>query len=233
MNINYVKHYSPSLGRDMEYKTYGDSGHAVLVFPSQNGRFFDYENMGMVNAVAHFIEEGKIRLICVDSIDGETWSNTNGDARWRIEQHERWYHYVVDEVIPGVRRNNETFIVTGCSMGGFHAGNFFFRRPDLFDTLIALSGLYHASYFFGNYVTNSFMATHLSTSSHGCQMTTTIGTSTATAGLYVVLDKADGRMTCWNQHAGLTPYWHRRVCHIGLTTGDMTLTTTGLGGRSR
>jgi len=22
-------------------------------------------------------------------------------------------------------------------MGGFHAGNFFFRRPDLFDTLLA------------------------------------------------------------------------------------------------
>lgn len=151
MNINYIKHYSQSLGRDMEYKTYGDSGRPVLVFPSQNGRFFDYENMGMVNAVAQFIEQGRIRLICVDSIDGETWSDTNGNPRWRIEQHERWYHYVIDEVIPEVRRGDETFIVTGCSMGGFHSGNFFFRRPDLFDTLIALSGLYHASYFFGDY----------------------------------------------------------------------------------
>jgi esterase/lipase superfamily enzyme len=36
-------------------------------------------------------------------------------------------------------------------MGGFHAGNFFFRRPDLFDTLVALSGLYYAGYFFPNY----------------------------------------------------------------------------------
>ena len=36
-------------------------------------------------------------------------------------------------------------------MGGFHAGNFFFRRPDLFDTLLALSGLYYAGYFFPNY----------------------------------------------------------------------------------
>ena len=129
MKIDYIKHFSKSLGRDMEYKTYGDSGRPVLVFPSQNGRFFDYENMGMVNAAAPFIEQGRIRLICVDSIDGETWSNYGGDARWRIEQHERWFHYVVDEVIPEVRRGDETFIVTGCSMGGFHAGNFFFRRP--------------------------------------------------------------------------------------------------------
>lgn len=151
MRIDYIKHYSQSLGRDMEYKTYGDNGHAVLVFPSQNGRFYDYENMGMVHAAAPFIEEGKIRLICVDSIDSETWSDIGGDARWRIEQHERWYNYIIDELIPEVRRSDETFIVTGCSMGGFHSGNFFFRRPDLFDTLIALSGLYHASYFFGNY----------------------------------------------------------------------------------
>lgn len=151
MNVNYIKNYSQSLGRDMEYKTYGDNGHAVLVFPSQDGRFFDYENMGMVDAAAPFIEAGKIRLICVDSIDAETWSKTNGEPRDRIELHERWYHYIVDEVLPQVRRGDETFIVTGCSMGGFHAGNFFFRRPDLFDTLIALSGLYHASYFFGGY----------------------------------------------------------------------------------
>ena len=30
MNINYVKKYSNALGRDMEYKTYGDKGHPVL-----------------------------------------------------------------------------------------------------------------------------------------------------------------------------------------------------------
>ena len=27
MKINYVKHYSHALGRDMEYKTYGQTGH--------------------------------------------------------------------------------------------------------------------------------------------------------------------------------------------------------------
>ena len=39
-------------------------------------------------------------------------------------------------------------------MGAFHAGNFFFRHPDLFDTVIALSGLYHAGYFFHDYMDN-------------------------------------------------------------------------------
>lgn len=152
MEIQYKKHYSTNLNRDMEYKTYGEKGHPVLVFPSQDGRFYDYQDFDMVGTLSKFIDRGQIRLICVDSIDRETWSDLNGDHHRRIALHERWFHYIVDELIPEVRHfSNETFIVTGCSMGGFHAGNFFFRRPDIFDTLIALSGLYHASYFFGDY----------------------------------------------------------------------------------
>ena len=152
MKINYVKKYSKSLGRDMEYKTYGDKGIGVLVFPSQDGRFYDYQDFDMVAVLSGFIDAGQIRLICIDSIDRETWSNAGGDEHWRITLHEQWYHYIIDEVLPEVSRyKGETFLATGCSMGGFHAANFFFRRPDLFDTLISLSGIYYASYFFPNY----------------------------------------------------------------------------------
>lgn len=151
MNTLYNKSYSKFLGREMEYKTYGDAGRAVLVFPSQDGRFYDYEDFSMVESLATFIDSGKIRLICADGIDGETWSNMGGEPRKRIELHEQWYNYIIEELIPAVRHGNETFIVTGCSMGGFHAGLFFFRRPDLFDTLLSLSGLFNADYFFGNY----------------------------------------------------------------------------------
>ncbi len=151
MITKYFKHYSRNLNREIEYKTYGEQGHAVLVFPSQDGRFYDYQNFDMVATLSPFIETGQIRLICADSIDPETWSDLGGNPRYRLEQHERWYNYIIDELIPAVRRGNETFIATGCSMGGFHAGLFFFRRPDLFDTLLALSGLYHGDYFFNGY----------------------------------------------------------------------------------
>ena len=152
MRIDYHKEWSHSLGRDMEYKVYGESGRPLLAFPSQDGRFYDYENFGMVDVLSPWIESGKIRLICCDSIDTETWSNHYGNPRQRIELHERWYHYIMDELLPRLRHfDNETFMVTGCSMGAFHAGNFFFRRPDIFDSLIALSGLYHSAYGFGSY----------------------------------------------------------------------------------
>jgi len=152
MNVQYHKWWSQNLQRDMEYKVYGDSGHAMIAIPSQDGRFFDYAERGMIHELTPWIESGHLRVICVDGIDWETWSNVNGDCRWRIEQHERWFHYVVDELLPNVRYwDNETFMVTGCSMGGLHAANFFFRRPDIFDTLIAMSGLYYAADSFGGY----------------------------------------------------------------------------------
>ena len=152
MHIEYHKWWSQNLCRDMEYKVYGHDGQAFLAFACQDGRFFDWESYGMIGALAPFIESGRIRIICVDSIDPETWSNKGGDKRWRIEQQERWFHYVVDELLPNVRCNDsQMFFTTGCSMGGFHAANFFFRRPDLFNGMLALSGLYHASYGFDDY----------------------------------------------------------------------------------
>ena len=152
MNIQYHKWYSQNLGRDMEYKVYGDQGHGMIAFPSQDGRFFDYAERGMIHELTPWIESGKLRVICVDGIDWETWSNMGGDNRWRIEQQERYFHYITDELMPNIRYwDSETFIVTGCSLGAMHAAIAFFRRPDLYDTLIAMSGLFHAGYSFPNY----------------------------------------------------------------------------------
>ena len=60
MKVEYYKEYSHNLGRDMEFKVYGHSGRPFLVFPCQDGRFFDYENMGMIDAVKDYIESGRI-----------------------------------------------------------------------------------------------------------------------------------------------------------------------------
>ena len=152
MRVRYNKQYSQALGRYMEYKVYGEVGRPVLAFSTQNGHYYDYENFGMIDVLMPFIESGRIRVICADSIDTETWSDTLGNPSRRIQRQEQWYHYIADELIPAVRfYEGEKLIVTGCSVGAYHAGNFFFRRPELFDTLIALSGLYHADFFFDNY----------------------------------------------------------------------------------
>ena len=106
MKIEYYKEYSYELGRDMEFKVYGHAGRPCLVFPAQAGRFFDFENFKMVEAISDYIEAGRIQLFCIDSIDGETFCNEYADPRARILLHERWVAYVCNEMAPRIRQIN-------------------------------------------------------------------------------------------------------------------------------
>lgn len=55
MHTEYHKEYSRHLGRDMEFKVYGHGGKPVLVFPCQNGRFFDWEGFGMLDTLQDYL----------------------------------------------------------------------------------------------------------------------------------------------------------------------------------
>ena len=153
MRIEYFKHYSSFLNRDMEFKVYGHSGRPVLFIPCQGGRFFDFENFHMIDYWARWIEEGRCIVYSVDSIDNEAWAAQGADNRWRIENHERWYNYVVEELVPTIHAmsGDQGIVTFGASMGAMHAANLFFRRPDLFSGVFAISGLYDSPEFFGDY----------------------------------------------------------------------------------
>ncbi|MGN1016299.1 MAG: esterase family protein [Faecousia sp.] len=154
MEIRYEKHWSSYLNREMEFKVYGHGGKSVLFIPCQGGRFFDFENFKMLDAWADWIESGQCRVFSVDCIDNEAWAAQGADNRWRIENHERWYNYIVNELVPTIHYiacNGDPIMTFGCSMGAMHAANLYYRRPDLFDSCFAISGLYDNKLFFGSY----------------------------------------------------------------------------------
>ena len=103
MEIRYMKHYSSHLNRNMEFKVYGHRGKPVLFIPWQSGRCYDFENFHMSDVWAKWIEPGQVTVYAADCIDDETYACPGGDPRSRIEQHERWYHYMVDELVPTIR----------------------------------------------------------------------------------------------------------------------------------
>jgi len=156
VNVEYHRWYSPSLGQDLELKVYGHYGKPVVVFPAHGGRFFDYENFGMVAALRGSIDGGKVKLFTVDSIDWQSWSNFDLHPADRARRHEAYDRYITQEVAPFIYQNcsgyQEKFLATGCSMGAYHAANFFFRHPDFFDSVIALSGLFQLKMFIGDYM---------------------------------------------------------------------------------
>ena len=155
MRTGYHKEYSPRLGRDMEFKVYGHGGKPVLVFPCQNGRFYDWEGFGMLDTLGDYLEGGKLQLFTVDTIDAETLSLVGGDPYTRVRRHEAWYNYIMVERLPRIRQINgagQDLLTSGVSMGAYHAANFFFRRPDVFDSVIALSGIYDTYDMYNGYM---------------------------------------------------------------------------------
>lgn len=147
--------WSPHLGRDMELKLYGHAGKAALVFPTQGGRFYEYEDFGMVEACRPWLEAGKLRLFCVDSVDKESWANAGLHPAERARRHEAYDAYVYAEVVPFIRKRTGPdlpLLTTGCSLGAYHAANFFFRHPNVGDAVIALSGLMRLNHFIGDYM---------------------------------------------------------------------------------
>jgi esterase/lipase superfamily enzyme len=155
MNVEYHKWWSPSLNQEMELKVFGHAGKATVVFPTAGGRFYQYEDFGMVDACRPFIDEGKITLFTVDSVDGQSWLNWEAQPGDRARRHEDYDRYIVNEVAPFVRdHGNSTskLLATGCSLGAYHSANFLFRHPDVFDAVIALSGIYSLRFSVGDYM---------------------------------------------------------------------------------
>ncbi len=161
MKTDQIDFYSNILGRTMPVRVFGHAGRPVLFIPCQDGHFVDFENFHMSDTFSPWIESGKCMVFSIDTIDAETWSDAAGDPYHRIRLHERWIDYITAELVPFIREyvnrcngweGYPGIMTFGCSMGATHALNLYLRFPDLFDRCLALSGIYNASFFLGNYM---------------------------------------------------------------------------------
>ena len=143
MNREYHRWFSPSLGRDMEMLVFGHAGARLFVFPTSKGKFYEWEDRGMMEVIRESIEQGWLQVFCVDSVDEESWYahwKWPGDRAWRNVQYD---HYLRNEVIPLTQHNPNPFLITtGASFGAYHAVNFAFRYPYLVGRVLAMNGLY-------------------------------------------------------------------------------------------
>jgi esterase/lipase superfamily enzyme len=137
----------------MELLIFGHAGARVLVFPTSMGKYYEWEDRGMIAALADQIESGGIQIYCVDSVDAESWYARHkhpGERAWRHTQYE---NYLVYEVLPLADQKNPTpyLITIGASFGAYHAMNFALRHPDITDRVIAMSGLFDIERWLGDY----------------------------------------------------------------------------------
>lgn len=140
--------HSPALNKTMEIAMYGHYGFALLMLPTAAADYLEYERFQLIDAISGPINEGKVKVFSINSINSESWLNNYMHPRDKSIRHQRFNDYVYNEVIPFIKHHTseETpIITTGASLGALHAANLFFKRPDLISGTIAMSGNYDLS----------------------------------------------------------------------------------------
>src|SRR2546427_380721 len=153
--------FSPNLQMDMPLVAYGHAGQTLLMLPTAAADYLEYERFYLVDAIKPFVEQGKIRAYSINSVNRWSLLNEEMPSQLKAELLSRYDRYIVDEVLPLIRNENEERfarpITTGASLGAFLALNMYFKHPDLFRGVIAMSGGYDIkSYLKGYYDDNVY-----------------------------------------------------------------------------
>ena len=144
MNREYHRWWSPSLERDMEMLIFGHAGARLLVFPTSQGRYYEFEDRGMIGTLGHHINSGGLQVYCVDSVDAESWYCKWAHPGGRAYRHYQYFQYLLTEVLPlSQQKNGNPFLITwGASFGAYHAMTFGLKYPHLVDRVLAFSGVF-------------------------------------------------------------------------------------------
>lgn len=137
--------YSPALNKEMPIAVYGHYGYALLMIPTAAADYLEYERFELINTLSPFINEGKIKIFSVNSINTESWMNKQMEGAHKAIRHNQFNHYIYNEVVPFIKNmtSQDTPIIScGASFGAFHSMNLFLKRPDLINGVIAMSGVY-------------------------------------------------------------------------------------------
>jgi esterase/lipase superfamily enzyme len=151
---SYHHWHSRQLDRKMELLVFGHAGLPVVVFPTSMGAFFEYEDRGMVEALAGKLDAGALQLVCLSTVDGESFYADGVHPRQRIERYLAFERYLVEDVVPFVRQVNgggAPIGVTGCSFGAYHAFTMALRHPDVFTGCVAMGGAFDVTRFLSGY----------------------------------------------------------------------------------
>ncbi|GAA4439783.1 alpha/beta hydrolase-fold protein [Ravibacter arvi] len=154
MNREETSWHSPSLNRQMEIVTYGHDGFALLMIPTAASGYLEYEQNGLIRAIADTINAGKVKVFCVNSINGESWLNPYMSGHEKGIRHHYFNEYILKEVLPFIRNNispKNRIITGGASFGALHAANLFFKHPDVISGVIGMSGCYDLTVYTDGY----------------------------------------------------------------------------------
>src|SRR5512145_3316702 len=152
--------HSPRLGHDMGVAVFGHWGLPMLAFPTSHGDEWELQRHGMVDAMAPYIDAGRVKLFCVGSNNHESFLNRQAHPFHRSWRQRMFDEYIRDEVVPFIYASCRTpgipITTMGASLGAYHAANTLFRYPHMFKRCYALSGVYDLRRFMNGLYDDNF-----------------------------------------------------------------------------
>lgn len=146
MRIEHHHWHSPRLGYEMGVAVFGHWGPPLLAFPTSHGDEWEHQRHGMIDALAEFIDGGRVKVFAVGSNNQDSFYNKGAHPFHRSWRQRVFDEYIRDEVIPFIHWQCQSpgipISTFGASLGAYHAANTLFRYPHLVKRCYALSGLY-------------------------------------------------------------------------------------------
>jgi len=160
MRIDHQVWFSHRLGHDMGVAVFGHWGPPLLAFPTSHGDEWEFQRHGMIDALADFIDAGKVKLFCVGSNNHESFLNRSAHPFHRSWRQRMFDEYIREEVMPFIYTECHTrdiaIATVGASLGAYHAVNTLFRYPHRVKRCYGLSGVYDLKRFMDGQFDDNF-----------------------------------------------------------------------------
>src|SRR3569833_287751 len=150
--------HSPSLGREFNMLVFGHGGYPVVLFPTSQGSYYQNKDQGLIETARWFLDNGKVKIYCPDSVDAQSWYNKEVSPAVRAYEHTRYDKLLLEELYPRMRQEtgHDRVVAAGCSFGGYHAANFSFILPHIAGFCFSMSGVFVVRVFVDGYYEDIF-----------------------------------------------------------------------------
>lgn len=138
---------------DIEMLKFGHSGIPVIIFPTTLGSYFEAKDFYLIESARHYIEQGRVQILCPDGVNKYSWYNKDIHPSQRVKNHIWYDQFILEEVVEPARHSTPLgkVAVAGCSFGGYTAANFAFKFPHVVKYLISMSGSFDIKSFLDGY----------------------------------------------------------------------------------
>ena len=142
--IEHTDFYSHLLGMSLKVEVTGHFGYPILMFPTSQGQYTQNHDFKLNESINWFVEQGKVKLYNIETIDKFSFYDKNIHAAERIRNYELYVQFLIQEFVPYLQalHSEHRIAIAGASFGGYHASNFAFRFPDVVSHLFCLSGAF-------------------------------------------------------------------------------------------